>query len=306
MSILSVEQLTKTFSTKEGMFTVINDVSFQLAQGEILGILGPNGAGKTTIIQILLSTLTPTSGKISYFGKDFFRNRSQVLEHISFASSYVKLPSQLKVRENLDIYAQLYGVVNRTKRISEFLDRFGIGHLANKETGLLSAGEMTRVMLIKAFIGAPKIVLLDEPTASLDPDIAHEVRSFIMEQQKENNVSIVITSHNMDEVTEICSRVLVLRKGTIIADDTPQNLARSVSRAHIKLIPEDTATLTMFLEKNELSFKHEGNCIFIEINEQDIAPFLMRLADNNIRYTQISIEEPSLEDYFIAIAQDRL
>ena len=158
----------------------------------------------------------------------------------------MKLPAQLKVSENLHIYAQLYGLnkKERAYRIEKYLKIFGMWSIADKETGFLSAGQMTRVMLAKAFISNPKIILLDEPTASLDPDIAHDVRHFILEQQKETGLSILVTSHNMDEVTQICDRVLVLKKGEIIANNTPENLALSVSRARVVLT---TSTLEQFI-----------------------------------------------------------
>ena len=312
-SVLKVENLVKKFPVKkihsnsENSFTALNGISFNLNEGEILGILGPNGAGKTTTIQILLSVLTPTSGSIIYFGKDFYSHRSEVLEHVSFASSYVKLPPQLKVSENLDIYAQLYGLSSsqRAAAIEKYLKIFGMWNIAHKETGVLSAGQMTRVMLAKAFISNPKIILLDEPTASLDPDIAHDVRAYILEQQKAHNLSILVTSHNMDEVTQICDRVLVLKKGEIIANDTPENLALSVSRTRITLTSQQLDSLTQFAHSHDLKHTRNMHSISIEVDEQDIAALLMSLAGAGIGYSQISIDKPTLEDYFLSIAREK-
>ncbi len=308
--VLQVKHLIKRFPIKKtatghSHFTALNKISFTLHAGEILGILGPNGAGKTTIIQILLSVLKPTSGSIDYFGKNFFTHRSDILQHVSFASSYVRLPSQLTVKENLDIYAQLYGIPasERSHKIEKFLKLFGMWSVAQKETGALSAGQMTRVILAKAFISSPRIVLLDEPTASLDPDIAHDVRNFIVEQQKEQGVSVLVTSHNMDEVTQICNRVLVLREGVIIADDTPQNLALSVSRARVHIFPDHLDALIGFLQKNKLKYIDENNTISIDIDEHEIAQLLIQLAQHQITYSQISIDKPTLEDYFLSIAR---
>ena len=287
------------------MFTALDHLSFTLEPGEILGILGPNGAGKTTTIQILLSVLKPTSGSIEYFGKNFFEHRSAILERVSYASSYARLPTNLTVRENLDIFGRLYGLAagERAQQIEKYLKFFGVWQVADKETGFLSAGQMTRVMLAKAFISNPRIILLDEPTASLDPEIARDVRSFILEQQKEQGVSMVITSHNMHEVTQMCNRVLVLKNGVIIANDTPQNLALSISRAHLYLTPDIPDALIGFLESNNLLYKMNTHTISLEIDEQEIASLLMRLAQERITYSQISIDKPTLEDYFLSITR---
>ncbi len=309
-AVLRVRNLVKQFpSEKKGsgeLFTAVNQVSFMLAPGEVLGILGPNGAGKTTTIQILLSVLKPTAGSIEYFGKDFALHRSEILQDVSYASSYGRLPSQLRVRENLDIYAQLYGVPSqeRAHRIEKYLKFFGMWNMRDKETGLLSAGQMTRVMLAKAFISSPRVVLLDEPTASLDPDIALDVREFILEQQKQQGVSIVVTSHNMEEVTHMCNRVLVLKNGSVIANDTPQNLALSVSRAHVHLCPDKQDALLSLLQKQRFSYKVDKNIVSLEIDEHAIADFLMHLASERITYSHISIDKPTLEDYFLSIARE--
>ncbi len=309
-SVLQVKNLTKTYSlkTEQGSetFLALDHLNFSLGEGEILGILGPNGAGKTTTIQILLSVLKPTSGSIDYFGKNFFKYRSEILDKVSFASSYVRLPSQLKVRENLEIFAQLYGIPQAqwTERINKYLSFFGVLNLADREAGTLSAGQMTRVILAKAFMSEPRIVLLDEPTASLDPDIAQDVRTFILEQQKQQGLSILVTSHNMYEVTQICNRVLVLKKGQIIADNTPKNLALSVSRARIHLLPDNKETLLDFVHKNKLPYKDENNIISIEIDEHEIAYLFIKLAQSGITYSQVSIDKPTLEDYFLSIARD--
>lgn len=306
MSILNVQHLTKQFRTPTGIFTAVDNVNFVLEQGEVLGVLGPNGAGKTTIIQMLLSVLKPTSGDIRYFGKNFATHRSTILEQVSFASSYVRLPAQLTVRVNLDIFAQLYGVPapERKHRIEKYLKYFGIWNLADKETGVLSAGQMTRVMLAKAFITNPLIVLLDEPTASLDPDVAQDVREFIKEQQKQQGVSLLITSHNMEEVTELCDRVLVMKKGMIIANDTPEALALSASQARVHLCAEDQDNLRAHLTATNRCFSEHNQIITIECDEQAISELFMDLASAGIRYTQLSIDTPTLQDYFLSIARD--
>lgn len=311
-AILRVENLTKTFNPgfwpllKSHQFTAVNKISFVLNKGEILGFLGTNGAGKTTTIQMLLGTLHPTSGSIFYFGKDFATNRIETLKRISYASGYDKLPARLTVRENLDVIARIYSVphAERDERIDAMLKSFGLWNLRNKETGSLSAGQSTRATLAKAFIANPDIVLLDEPTASLDPESAQEVRNFILQQQQERHVSILFTSHNMAEVAYMCDRVLILKQGTIIADNTPEELARSVSLARVHLIiTHGFEALIAYLKHNTLSYEIKTHEMIIEVDEHAIASLLADLAALKIGYSQISIDKPTLEDYFLSIAK---
>jgi ABC-2 type transport system ATP-binding protein len=285
------------------MFVAVNSISFSVKKGEILGLLGPNGAGKSTTIAMLLGILSPTSGTIMYDGKDFFNHRSEILQSVTFASTYIKMPWRLSVKENLTVYGLMYGLKQNeiSQRMKKFLDFFGVWNQKDKTMNQLSAGQITRIMLAKAFIPYPRVVLLDEPTASLDPDIAAEVRKFVLMQQKEYNTSILYTSHNMDEVTQVCDRVVFLRNGTIIAVDTPDNLASSVSVAHLRLCVKDGLKRTeRFAQERGLSAKIDGREIEIAIDEQYIAEFLQQLAAEKIEYTHITIAKPTLEDYFLS------
>lgn len=308
---LSVTNLTKTFTsgswlfTRQHTYTAVNTISFQLNKGEILGFLGPNGAGKTTTIQMLLGTLTPSSGSISYFGQDFTQYRTESLKKIGYASGYDKLPARLTIAENLDVVGRIYGLAHlrRTEQIERLLKFFGLWNMRNRQTGSLSAGQATRVMLAKAFIADPEIVLLDEPTASLDPDVAHEVRQFILEQRSEHGTSILITSHNMDEVTELCDRVLVLKQGTIVAHDTPEALAQSIARVHVHLTIPDPEKLIDYLQTTSVPFTMQAHQFTIELDEHAIAQFLAMLGEHKIIYSHISIDKPTLEDYFLSIAK---
>ncbi len=312
MSVLKVSNLTKTFTSgmwpwsKGNIYTAVDSISFHLNQGEILGFLGPNGAGKTTTIQMLLGTLTPSSGSILYFNKDFTAHRIEALKKIGYASGYDKLPARLTVTENLDIIGRVYGLdsVQRNQQIEALLKFFRMWDMRNRQVGTLSAGQTTRIMLCKAFLANPDIVLLDEPTASLDPDVAHEVRQFILAQRKERNISVLITSHNMDEVTELCDRVLVLKNGVIFADNTPEQLAQSTSkvRVHLMISSNFNDALTYFTTEN-ICYHVNAHQVTIELDEYAIAPFLARLGERNIVYSQISIDKPSLEDYFLSIAK---
>lgn len=310
--MLHITNLSKTFTSglwpfkTPSTFTAVNNISFALKPQEILGFLGPNGAGKTTTIQMLLGTLTPSSGTISYFGNDFARHRIEILKRIGYASGYDKLPARLTVVENLDIAGRMYSIPQpkRSVQIERLLKFFGIWDLRHRQTGSLSAGQSTRVMLAKAFIGDPEIVLLDEPTASLDPDVAFEVRQFILAQRKEQGTSILITSHNMAEVTELCDRVLVLKKGTIIADNTPEQLARSTSHVRLHLtISHNLDAIRSYLAQASMVHCIKDNQVTIELEEQAIAPVIATLGEQKIIYSQISIDKPTLEDYFLSIAK---
>lgn len=309
--MLTVTNLTKKFFSGwwpflRSTYTAVDDISFQLQKGEILGLLGPNGAGKTTTIQMLLGTLTPSSGTITYFGEDFATHRASVLRRVGYASGYDRFPARLTVFENLDIVGRIYDISHeqRIQRIEELLTFFGIWDMRNRQTGTLSAGQTTRVMLAKAFIADPDVVLLDEPTASLDPDVAYEVRQFILAQRKQRGVSLLITSHNMHEVTELCDRVMVLKKGTIIADNTPQELARSTSKVRLQLmVSEGFNELKVSLNEAQLLYAEAKGCFTIEIDEHAIARFLALLSERRVMYSHISIEKPTLEDYFLSIAK---
>lgn len=306
--VLSVSGLTKIYQPeKKGSqpFIAVDDISFQLHDGEILGFLGPNGAGKSTTISMLLGVTTPTAGTITYFGKDFSEHRSEILEQVNFASTYIKMPWRLSVLENLRVYARLYGVTETQflKRSEKFLSFFGVWNQRYKTMNNLSAGQVTRVMLAKAFIPHPRIVLLDEPTASLDPDIAHQVREFVKQQQQEFHTSILYTSHNMDEVTELCKRVIFLKAGKIVAVDTPQNLAASISTAKMRLLVKDGLKRTArFAKEQGLEAHIVDREIEILLEEDKIADFLSKLAGHKIHYTQISIAKPTLEDYFLSMS----
>lgn len=313
MPVLKVSNLTKTFTSglwpfkTPQSYTAVNDISFEIGRGEILGLLGPNGAGKTTTIQMLLGTLTPSSGSISYFGDDFARHRVASLRKIGYASGYDKLPARLTVTDNLDVVGRIYGIhqPQRAQKIEKLLRFFGIWDKRDASTGSLSAGQATRVMLAKAFIADPEIVLLDEPTASLDPDVAYEVRQFILAQNKERGLSILITSHNMDEVTELCDRVLVLKKGVIIADSSPEILAQSTSKVRVHMIiTGGLESALLYLRQAQLLHVIDDKHLTVELDEQMIAQTLAQLAARAVNYSHISIDKPTLEDYFMSVVRD--
>ena len=222
--VLEVNKLSKSFNS----FRAVKEVSFELYRGEILGLLGPNGAGKTTIIHMLLGLTLPTSGEIRIFGlnPEKSRQREKILGRMNFSSTYVALPYSLKVRESLMVFAGLYGVKKPRQKIDALIEQFDLKDSANKAVRTLSSGQMTRLNLAKAFINDPEILLLDEPTASLDPDIADRTRNYLIEVKKIKNMAILYTSHSMKEMEAISDHLLFLHHGEIIARGTPAEVVR--------------------------------------------------------------------------------
>ena len=299
MPILQAKNLTKKFKS----FTAVDDISFNLEEGEILGLLGPNGAGKTTTLQMLLGALTPTAGEVYYFNKLLSQDREEILEQVNFSSSYIELPARLKVKECLKFISFLYNISGRRQRVEKIVDIFKLGNLLNKEVHELSAGQKTKVNLAKSLINFPRVLLLDEPTASLDPEVADFIRSFLLEERKKFKISIIITSHNMAEVEELCDRVIFINQGRIIADDTPQSLARSMRISHVELkVSQGKEKLLNYVKNNRVAFKDNGLRVIIDLAEKDIPDFLKNVMRQGIVYEEISIAKPTLNDYFLFVA----
>lgn len=215
--IVEVQHLRKEFDGT----VAVDDLSLTIRRGEIVGLLGANGAGKTTTIQVLLGLTTATTGTVKIFGQEFEKHRIEILQRCNFSSAYTALPSNLKVWENLLIFAKLYGVTDHRRKTDELLELFEIAHLRKKITGHLSSGESTRVNLCKSLLNDPELLLLDEPTASLDPNIADKVRKILRRIQRDRQITMIYTSHNMRDVEEVCDRVLFMHQGKIIAEGTP-------------------------------------------------------------------------------------
>jgi len=228
--ILEAERLVKSFSS----FTALDGLSFSVAEGESLGLLGVNGAGKTTAMNLILGLTTPTSGEVRMFGLDLWKHRVEILKKVNFSSAYTSLPSNLLVWQNLTVFARLYRVRRPKQRIDELLELLGITHLRKSVTGRLSAGESTRVNLAKALLNEPRLLLLDEPTASLDPDIADRVRKLLRKLQRETGLSILYTSHNMRDIVEVCDRLIFLHGGKVLAEGTPGEVHERFNRSSLE------------------------------------------------------------------------
>ena len=227
---LEVIGLSKNYNTKEA----VKDVSFQVNQNEIIGILGPNGCGKTTTIAMILGLLKPTKGKVLINGMNIEKNKISVLHKMNFISPYIELPKKLKVKQNLIVYGKLYNVKNLTNRIEYLANKLRLNELLDKITGELSSGQKNRVSLAKALINDPTVLLLDEPTASLDPETGDFIRTFLENYKKEKKISVLLASHNMDEVKRLCSSVLMMKNGMIVDRGAPNDLISKYGRRNLE------------------------------------------------------------------------
>jgi ABC-2 type transport system ATP-binding protein len=234
---IAVERLVKMYKT----IAAVDGISFTLAPGSVTGLLGGNGAGKTTTIAAIMGLTTPTSGRVTVLGAEMPRQRYRVLQRMNFESPYVAMPMRLTIRQNLTVFGMLYGVPDLKHRIAELADQLDLAELLDRPAGRLSDGQKTRVSLAKALINAPDLLLLDEPTASLDPDTADWVRSRIETYRRERNATMLIASHNMAEVERLCERVIIMKRGHIEDDDTPAKLLARYGRHTLEEVFLDVA-----------------------------------------------------------------
>ena len=234
---VEVNSLAKYF----GNVAAIENVSFKIKSGSITALLGGNGAGKTTTISILMGLLTPSKGTVYILGENMVEDRYRILPDINFSSPYVDLPHRLTVKENLKVYAELYSIISPNERIRELAERFDIEPLLEQKTGQLSAGQKTRVALSKALINSPKLLFLDEPTASLDPDTADWVRTYLQQYAADKNATILLASHHMGEVERLCDTVLMMRDGGIVDRGSPKELLKKYGRTNLEDVFLDIA-----------------------------------------------------------------
>ena len=243
-NLVEVKNIKKNYGKNEA----VKGISFNIKEDEILGLLGPNGSGKTTTIGMLLGLLKPTSGEILINGQKLEGNRIEILEQINFISPYIELPKKLTVKQNLTVYGKLYKINNINERIEFLSEKLRLKGLLNSITGELSSGQKNRVSLAKALINEPKVLLLDEPTASLDPEVGDFVRSFLEDYKKEKKISILLASHNMNEVTRLCKSILMMKDGIIIDEGNPKELINKHGRKNLEEV-----FLKLSRSKNELN-----------------------------------------------------
>jgi ABC-2 type transport system ATP-binding protein len=228
---LEIKNLVKKFKST----IAVNNVSFEIEKNNTLGLLGPNGCGKTTSIGMMLGLITPTSGEIFIDGIKFnSENRINLLSLMNFASPYVELPKKLTVRQNLEVYARLYGVSNKNERIEELVEDLNLSKFLNKNTGELSSGQKNRVSLAKSLINKPKLLFLDEPTASLDPDVGDFVREYLEKYKNKNELTMLLASHNMKEVERLCNKIIMMKQGKIVDEGTCEQIINKHGRKNLE------------------------------------------------------------------------
>ena len=227
---IEVINLSKNYKSK----SAVNNINFKIEENEIVGLLGPNGCGKTTTIGMILGLLKPSNGQVLINGKDIEKNKISLLHHMNFISPYIELPKKLKVKQNLIVYGKLYNINKLEERINYLSEKLRLSDLLNKITGELSSGQKNRVSLAKALINDPSVLLLDEPTASLDPETGDFIRSFLENYKKEKKISVLLASHNMDEVKRLCNTVLMMKDGVIVDRGTPDQLILKHGRRNLE------------------------------------------------------------------------
>ena len=227
---VEVINLKKSYGLKEA----VKNISFKIKNSEILGLLGPNGCGKTTTIGMILGLLKPSSGEILINGMKIEENRIDILQKINFISPYIELPKKLTVKQNLTVYGKLYNIKNLKSRIDFLVNELRLEDLLNRVTGELSSGQRNRISLAKALINDPNVLLLDEPTASLDPEVGDYIRTFLENYTKEKKISVLLASHNMNEVTRLCSSILMMKEGIIIDQGRPEELIKKHGRQNLE------------------------------------------------------------------------
>src|SRR3989304_825864 len=300
-SILEVKNLAKNYCS----FRPLDGISFDIPKGKVIGLLGPNGAGKTTTIHILLGITLANGGQIKYFGRDFERHKQDSLQKINFASAYNTLQGRISVWENLLVFAYLYSVKNPEEKIRKLVDYFEVREFLDKRFWDLSSGQKTRVNLIKSLINDPEIILMDEPTASLDPDIADKTLSLIEDFKKNRGLSILFTSHKMDEVTRICDEVIFLDRGKVVAQDTPLGLTKRIGAVQLKLsFDGDKKLLENYLIEESGDFSFPQNFVVVINTEEKLArKIVFGASKTGVNITDIEVKKPTLEDVFLQIAR---
>jgi ABC-2 type transport system ATP-binding protein len=299
-TILEVKNVSKIFSPFfSSPVTAVSNFSCAIKRGEIVGLLGLNGAGKTTLIQMLLGTLLPTSGSIRYFGLNLDTHRSEILEKVGFSASYSNLPLSMRVFEALNFCSYLYSLENRKQAIFGVVKQFNLTDLLSKRINQLSSGQLARVNLAKAFLNNPALLFLDEPTNYLDPQAAKLIRSFILKKNKTSRLTVLIASHNMQEVFDLCDRVILMHNGKEILTGKPETIMQKHFKNKITFTGvKVTEALTKAIKNLDPNFHLTSTTLTIEVLEKEIGATIQLLSHHGLRYKNIHLDVPTLEQVF--------
>ncbi|MBR9692482.1 ABC transporter ATP-binding protein [Candidatus Woesearchaeota archaeon] len=307
MKDIVVKGLCKSFKSRGKTITAVDDVSFYVTKGEIFGFLGANGAGKSTTINILAGLLTQDKGTVKLCGKDPYKDWEYVKNRMNVSTAYFPLSDVLTVRQNLRVYAKIYGVKDVEAKINQLLEDFELTALGDKRVNRLSSGERTRTALCKGFINDPQLLLLDECTVGLDPDIAEKTRRLIKEYQKRTNCTILFTSHYMHEVEELCDRVAFMEEGKIVTIATVDELKKRVTKHKVELtLAENGDDLKDLLKEEGLTVLagRDNTLIFeVDVASDDVNTIVQQLVKQGLNLKDIHIKKPTLDDIFIHFAR---
>jgi len=305
MKVVEVESVSKKFKSDGKRFFAVKDVSFSVESGEIFGMLGPNGAGKTTLLNMIVGVLSPDTGSIKIFGQDIRKNRA-LMEQIGVSSGDTRFHWALRVSDILNFYGRLYGLkgTERRKRIDRLVKFFGLGRVLTRKFGYLSTGEKMRLTFAKSLLNYPKLLLLDEPTLGLDPDIAMKVRDEIKRINRKFGTTIILTSHYMNEVEQLADRIAFISRGRIADIGTIKKLKRKHFTSYDLTIRVRNVTARSALKK--MGFSISGNLLRKKMDTgEDISKIITRLGSMGIKITDVESRRPTLEDYFVKVAGDQ-
>ncbi|MBS3116226.1 ABC transporter ATP-binding protein [Candidatus Woesearchaeota archaeon] len=309
MDTVIVKNLVKTFSTRNGKIKAVDDVSLSIRKGEIFGLLGVNGAGKSTLINILSGLMTPDSGKIFIFGKDFEKYEEEIKGRFNVATAYYALSHNLTVLQNLKVFAKLYGVRNAEQKINQLLEKFFIFNLRNLRVVTLSSGEKSRLVLVKALLNDPELLFLDECTVGLDPDMAELTREFLQEYNKRTKCTILFTSHYMEEVERICQRIAFMDEGKIVKIGNAKEIIKELEEQKVELhFSANIKKAEEILKELKISYTKEQNKIlhFSILNQEKIIfPILEKFIHKNVPFDDLHLKKPTLEEYFIKKSREK-
>ena len=306
MPLLEIHQLRKRYGSVEAL----RGITFTVERGEFFGLLGPNGAGKSTTINILLGLILADGGSIRVFDTDFAAQPVAIRRRMNVAAALTSMNGVLTVRENLGVYGRIYGVKKIKSRIDELLERFEIRDLADTKLQYLSSGQHTRVTLCKGFLNDPELLLLDECTVGLDPDIAEKTRRALKQVQRDKKTTVLFTSHNMSEVEELCGRIAFLSKGEILRIDTAERITRLIPQQILEVRFQPGTDLSHMVFADGLPQAEPGAADSLRFRlddpEQQLDPLLRRLTQSEARIVDLQLKRPTLEDVFIKVARGEL